>query len=462
MRALAWFSSSLVVSSIALACGGGSSSTTGPGGPGGAPPPTAKPDPAPVVDGDVTEAWVSGMHILVKHVPGAETTATHLYIQGGVRNWSKADAGIEALALRTATTGGVQGMSKDDFTRRLTEIGSSITAEAGDDYSSIEAWSLTGSWDDTFAMLADVFRRPALPATQLELVRAQQLSRLRHEQEDPDSRLGLLVHTGVWHGHPYENRVVGTLESVASIKPDQLEAHLAKLRQTSRLLLVVVGGVDASRVVAAARQGFGDLPRGEYRDEPLAAWKSGAAAVQIVEQKMPTNYIQAVFPGPAVRDPDYFAALVAMTTLGQREFEEVRTKRNLSYAPGAWLDNSRPQSVGTLYVTAVDPVTTMKVMLDQARRLREEPVGETELDGTKSMLLTRMITALQTPAGQAAGMARFQLMAGDWRLLRAMPDRVRAVTADQVKTWAAANMTKLRTFVIGDKSKIDRATLESF
>ena len=40
-----------------------------------APSPLPPVDPAPVVDGDVTEAWVHGMHILVKQVPGAEATA---------------------------------------------------------------------------------------------------------------------------------------------------------------------------------------------------------------------------------------------------------------------------------------------------------------------------------------------------------------------------------------------------
>src|SRR5207245_9916765 len=54
-------------------------------------------------DGDVGEAWIDGMQVLVKRIPGAELVATQLYIRGRVRNWSAADAGVEQLALATAT-----------------------------------------------------------------------------------------------------------------------------------------------------------------------------------------------------------------------------------------------------------------------------------------------------------------------------------------------------------------------
>ena len=47
---------------------------------------------------------------------------------------------------------------------------------------------------------------------------------------------------------------------------------------------------------------------------------------------------------PGWRDPDHADAMVAMNLLGYRLFEEVRTKRNLSYAPSAGMSGtgSRP------------------------------------------------------------------------------------------------------------------------
>jgi zinc protease len=326
-----------------------------------------------------------------------------------------------------------------------------------------DAWSLTPAWDDTFALLVDAFRHPALPQAQIELMRARQISALKHELDFPDARLAMIAHLGVFKGHPYENRAIGTLETVAGFTAAQLAAHLGKLRETSRLLLVIVGDVDPGHAIATAAQALGDLPRGSYQARPLPPVPSRTAgSVEIVEQKLPTNYLRADFPGPSWRDPDFAVARVAMTTLGLREFKEVRTKRNLSYAPGAWLAWDRELPTGSLYVTAVDPVTTMKVMLDEAKRLRDEPIPAAELAGTKATMLTGTFAEGEAPADQASQLAHAQLYAGDWRFVRSLPDRVRAVTAGQVQAWAAKHLGHLQTFVIGDPAKIDRKALEAF
>jgi predicted Zn-dependent peptidase len=419
-------------------------------------------DPATVVDGDVTDGWVNGVHVLVKRIPGAESASTQLYIQGGVRNWGKADAGIEQLALRTAATGGTESLDKSAFSNKLAELGISIGAGADSDYSSIGAWSLTPLWDEAFALLVDVFRRPAMPATQLELVRAQQLQAIKHEQETPDSRLGLLVDETIYKGHPYQHRAIGTLESVAELTLDEVKAHLARLRETSRLLLVVVGDVDAKEVFAAVDKGFGDLPRGSFELSELEHWTSDQGAVTVVEEKLPTNYIMATVPGPRMTDPDFFTAWVAMAVLGHREFEEVRTKRNLSYAAAAWFSGFSHLPAATLYTTPVDPKKTMEVMLGEAKRLRDEPVPAPELEGAKATMLTRYWQSQESPAQQASMMATVQLYGGDWRAVRTLHEKVAAVTAEQIQAWAKKRLTHFRTFVIGDPKAIDKAALESF
>jgi predicted Zn-dependent peptidase len=424
-------------------------------------PPVEPADPAPVTDGDVTDAWVHGIHILVKRIPGAESTATHLYIRGGVRNGGAADAGIEELAIAASVAGGTERLDKDAFTNRLAELGSLIDGFATEDFSVVSSWSLTPAWDDTFALVVDAFRRPALPASEIELARTRLLASLRHEQETPDGQLGLLVRT-VWRGHPYEHRPIGTLETVAKLTPEQLRAHLAKLRETSRLLLVVVGDIAPDRVLHAASAALGDLPRGSYADAPLPGWPLARGAATIVEAKLPTNYIEAVFPGSRWRDPDFAAAMVCMTALHHREFDQVRTRRNLSYAPSAYLLTNLSVPVGGLYVTAVDPIATMKVMLDEARTMREQPMGAVELAGIKATLVTQLYSDSETPGDQALRLARAELYTGDWRVSRTLADRVRAVTAADVQAWAAAHLTHLQSFVIGAGSKVDRQALEAF
>jgi len=451
----------LIALALAASCGGSQTATRPEPEPVAPAPATqaAPADPQPTVDGDVTEARVGGMQILIKNVPGAEIVAMQLHVRGGVRNWGKADAGVEALLMRTAASGGAGSLDKSAFARKLADLGSVLFADAGDDYSSIRASSLKPAWPETFQLLVDVFRRPALPDGEIALQRQRQLNQLRREQEIPDGRLALLVNQGIFGDHPYGNRAVGTLETVGKLDAAALRAHHAKLQESGRLLLVVVGDVDAGAVLEAARRGLGDLPRGAYEETALPEWKPSKAGVFVTEQKLPTNYISSVFPGARWRDPDFTAGMVAIFLLDDRLFQEVRTKRNLSYAPNAWLDFDTTLPRGTLYVSAVDPKTTMKVMLDEARRLRSQPVPDKQLAGAKASMLTRYFLQNEASDGQAFMLARAQILGGDWRMARTIKDRVAAVGAAEVQAFAQKHLDHLQTFVLGDPKTVDEALL---
>jgi zinc protease len=429
------------------------------------PPPVAAPeaprDPAPVTDGDVTVAHVNGIKILVKRIPGAEMAALQLYIRGGARGWTAADAGIEHLALSTATSGGTEALAKDAFARRLAALGSDIGSEVRLDFSAIKAKALGARWDETFVLLADTFLHPALPATELELQRQRQRSALRHELEGPDALLFLRVHQVLFKGHPFANRAIGTIESVERLTREAVTAHLAKLREASRLMFVTVGDVDPAHVVDQVRAAFGALPQGDYQGAPFPGIAFDKPTVTVSEKNLATNYILGAFPAPGWRDADHPDAMVATSLLRYRLFEEVRTKRNLSYAPGAGLGGSTTVPTGHLYVTAVDPNTTIKVMFDEVRRLQREPIPEKDLAGTKATFLTGYLMQSESTDGQAVMLAEAELLGGDWRLGRTLPERIRGVTPAGVQAYAKRYLGRLQVVVIGDPAKIDRGLFGS-
>jgi zinc protease len=423
--------------------------------------PAATSDAAPVVDGDTTVASMQGMQILVKRLPGADFVAANLYVKGGARNWTKDDAGVEALALLTAAGGGTEQLAKDAFGRRLAQLGSELSAETREDFSVLRLKALQKNWDASFALLTDVFLHPALPAAEIELQRQRELSILKHEEDVPDMRLDVLAHQLRYQNHPYQNRAIGTQLTMSKLDAAQLRAHLGKLRETGRLLLVVVGDVDGAHVLAQVKQSFATLPRGSFKDQLPAPPVLAGARFNAVERKLPTNYILGSFAVPSWRDPDFAAGLVAMRVLGYREFLEVRTKRNLSYAPSARMDAAGAIPWGTLYVTAVDPTVTWGVMLDEAAKLASTPLPATELEGNKSVYLSGFLMASETTDGQANLLGQMQLYAGDWRAVRTLPARIRAVSAADVQAFAKKRLHGLQTVYLGDPSKIDKKLFNS-
>ena len=395
------------------------------------------------------------MQILVKRAPGTEFTAVQLYIRGGVRDWTATTAGLEHVALEVATGGGTKSLAKEAYTRRLASLGASIYGYAGNEFSTIAGKAPLGSWDELFPIVVETFLAPALPESEFELVKQRELSARRHEMEDGDGRLNLQVQRAVFAGHPYANRPVGTLESIGALKTTDVGPALAVLRDSNRLLLVIVGDVDAARVIDQAKAAFASVPRGPYVETPIPPLHFTAPRVSGDAFKLPTNYIESIFAGPQWGDPDFPAMRLGMNLLGDRMFDEVRTKRNLSYAPNAYLDSWRAAPYAVLYVTTVDPNTTMQVMFDQTRRLQTELIPAKELDGTKAVFLTNYVGQHETVDGQAAELAYSHLLGGDWHKAKAFADRVRATSPEDVRRVAATWLTIPQTTVVGDPSKLD-------
>jgi predicted Zn-dependent peptidase len=429
------------------------------------PPPPAPvavaPDAPPTVDGDVTVGSVDGITVLVQRMPGADFAAGQLYVRGGTRNWTAQNAGIEDIAFRVAAAGGTTSLDKTALSRRLAALGASLSGDAHNDFSGLYLKVPVSAWDDALPLLAGAFLSPALPPDEIELVRQQMLAELHHEQESPEGQLWTLERKQLFAGHPYENRSIGSLESVTSIAAGDLGPYLAKLRETSRLVFVAVGDLDPAHVLDQVRQLFGALPRGSYVETPLPRLVFGAPHLSTFERKLPTSYCETAFPAPRWSDPDWVTGLVAMSGYSWRLWQEVRTKRNLTYAVSAYINQNFATPFGAVEVTAVEPSAAMRVILDEARRLQNEPMPDQELAGFKAVFLTGYLEGHETPDGQAASLADALLYAGDWHLARTLPDRVRAVTAADVQAYAKRYLGHLQAAVVGDPHKVDQAVFTS-
>jgi zinc protease len=227
------------------------------------------------------------------------------------------------------------------------------------------------------------------------------------------------------------------------------------MMQSSRLLLVLVGDLDAARVRAEINASFGKLPRGDYRPAPLPPLAFKAATVDVTQRAIPTNYIQGVFAAPPLSAEDYYAMRVASSLLQDRVMIEVRYKRNLSYAPEAFL-RTQGANLGGISVSAVDANQAVSVMLFEISKMQREAAPNSEIGGVISGFLTRHYMGQETNSAQAGDLAIYELIGGGWRNSLTFLERLRAVTPKDVQRVAQKYMHNIRFVVLGDPARIDK------
>src|ERR1043166_1327877 len=401
----------------------------------------------------VTEFEVNGLKVLLKRREGSLTVAAGLFIKGGSRNINAENAGIESLMLDVSTEASA-AFPRDRMRDEQSRMGTVISSSENNDYSVLALRCTRPNFDRSWQMFTDVALNPSFTKEDVGLVQEKTVVSLRDNNDDPDSYLQELQDRIAYANHPYLNPVEGTVESVSRLTPEDLRRYHQKVFETSRLLLVVVGDLDPAAVRRLVTASFGKLPRGNYVAEQVPQLSFDKSTVDVTARNLPTNYIQGMFVAPSPSSPDIYPMRIVISILRDRIFTEVRAKRNLSYAPDAFLRN-QGANVGGIYVTAVDANQSVGLMLNEITRLQTEAVNDEDIQSVVAQYLTSYYITQETNAAQASELASFELLGGGWRNSTVFVEKMSAVTPDDVKRVATKYVRNLRFVVIGNPKSIN-------
>jgi predicted Zn-dependent peptidase len=402
----------------------------------------------------VTEFDINGLKVLVKRREGSLTASAGLFIRGGSSNINAQNAGIESLMQAVAGEASA-GFPRERMRKELARMGTVIGDSINYDYSVLSLTSTRANFDHSWEIFTDVALHPSFTKDDVALIQSRMVSALRDETDDADTYLQRLQERVAYAGHPYLNRPEGTAETIGRFTAEDLRDYHAKLMQTSRLLLVIVGDLDAAQLKARIAASFGKLPRGDYKPGTTPQLSFSASTVEITQRGLPTNYVQGLFSAPPITSPDIYPMRIADAILRERLFEEVRVKRNLSYAPNAFL-GSQAANTGGIYVTAVDANQAVRVMLNEIARLQNQPIDQDDIKAAVAQFLTTYYIGQETNAAQAGALAEYELIGGGWRNSLAVLERLRAVTPADVQRVAQKYMRNIRFVVLGNPAQIDK------
>jgi zinc protease len=383
-----------------------------------------------------------------------------MYLRGGAASITAANAGIESMMLALADHG-TEKYSKDAFAALATQTGTEIGSDATVDFSVLTMQGVRQNWDKAWDLFAQAALKPTFPAAEIEIVRGQMVDAARRRSDDPDSYLTYLADSLFYAGHPYAAVVAGTPASLASITRDALAARHKERMTKENLLIVVVGNVSRSDLTSKIQSAFGGLPATGGRAGAVTAITTVTPELVTVQRDLPTNYITGFYAAPSLGDPDYTAFRAATDMLSDRLFEEVRTKRNMTYAVGAGL-STRRSNRGQLYVTAVAPDTTMKVIFSTVKELQTGALDPARVAENANASLTNYLMGQETNMGQASALGLWELSGGGWQNYNRFIESYKRVTAADIQRVARKYMSKARFVVIGDPAKVTRSVLLAY
>ena len=252
-------------------------------------------------------------------------------------------AGKASLAELTADLldHGTTTRSSNAIARELEGAASEITSGTGWETVGLRGKALSGDTALLLRNLADILRNPTFPTDELEKVRAQMLTTLASNRNDPaNNALRALYRAVLPAGHPYRLPSFSEEETgIKAITRDDLLAFHRAYYSPHSLVLAVVGDVKITDVRALVEQYLGDwqgpapVP---LTFPPVPAQPATELITRIAEK---SEAIICISHAATLRraSPDYYAAEVMNMILGgggalnSRLGDVIRDRYGLAY-----------------------------------------------------------------------------------------------------------------------------------
>ncbi len=233
---------------------------------------------------------------------------------------------------------GAKGLSEDQITNALADVGAQLGGNFGRDRAGLSLRTLSNERERKQALniYSRVIQQPEFPPDILAREQARVTAGLKEASTKPSYIAGRTLMNMLYGDHPYGFNGSGEIDTVNALQKEDLIHFYNAYYTVENAVIAIIGDVQRLEAAAIAESLTAHLP--------LKGEKSLVPPVQIPEVKIERiahpatqSHIQLAYPGLRRNDPDYFPLLVGNYILGgggfvSRLVEEIRQKRGLAYS----------------------------------------------------------------------------------------------------------------------------------
>lgn len=286
------------------------------------------------------EQWQTSSGSLVYFVENHDLPIIDLsanFYAGSARD-EKGKSGVAGIT-RYLMTLGAAGMSDEDISKQMADIGAKAGGDLDADRASFKLRTLSSERESQKALeiFTKILQKPDFPETVLEREKARIIAGLKESATQPESISSKAYMKALYGDHPYGLDDDGEPETVAKINVADLKKFYATYYGADGAVIALIGDMSRAQAEKIAETISAGLPKAQKPSPLPPVTYPAAASEQHIAHPATQAHILLGYPGMKRGDADYFPLYVGNYILGGGGFvsrltEEVREKRGLVYS----------------------------------------------------------------------------------------------------------------------------------
>ena len=412
----------------------------------------------------MVEATLSnGIPVIAAQTGTVPLTTISMVFPGGSKTDPQGHEGIAELAATLAASG-FHEVDAKTIASRFESLGASFGGSADSDGTTFSLTAPSANLAKAGALAAQIIKGALYPDEEFLRERARRVETLRITMTDPSGVSRRAARKALYGDAPYGNLPDGTPDNLAQINRNDLLYHRQHFFHPDRMKIVISGGMASDEAVDAAETMFGDwtTPNAVGQIVDKAAGEPPEPRTIVID--MPGAGQASVFaamPAPSRGGEQFDALQLANAVLGGgssgRLFEEVRTKRSLSYGAYSRIEARKDGSVLTASAQTRNETAdeVAAIILAEIAKLNAGDLDEELLARRRLFLEGSYARTLERSAGFNAivsGLLLHDLPASD---ANTMAERLAAVDSEAANAAARAviDADKATLIVVGEAER---------
>jgi predicted Zn-dependent peptidase len=388
----------------------------------------------------------NGLRVILVPRPQNLAATVLILVQAGSEYEKKHESGVshflEHLMFKGTTDRPEPGM----IAHELTALGAQFNAFTGEEYTGYYAKAQAEKLPKILEIVSDLYLHPLFNEAEIEKERGVIIQEINMYEDDLPAHAPKIFTELVYGDQPAGWDVGGEKSVIKKLSRADFVAYRDARYVMPGTVVIIAGKFSAGAALAQVKEYFAPLPRRTAPAKKKTIERQSAPKVKLYFKESDQAHLALGFRAFDMFDERRYALRVLADILGggmsSRLFMRIREQMGAAYYIGAGADLSLDH--GLLSISAgvdrakAEPVIT--AILEECRRLRDETVSERELQKTKDHMIGGLILGLETSDDLASFYGGQEVLTGSALSPKALTDRIKKVTAQEVRRTAMAIM----------------------
>jgi zinc protease len=401
----------------------------------------------------------NGMKVIVQEDKRAPVVVSQVWYRAGALDEVNGKTGV-AHVLEHMMFKGTKTLKAGQFSRMIAAAGGKENAFTGQDYTcyfqQLEKSHLPLSIKLEADRMANLVITDEEFAKEIKVVMEERRWRT---EDKPQSRVNEQFQATAFKAHPYARPVVGWMNDLENMTAADAREWYNNWYAPNNATLVVVGDVKAQEVLKLAKKYFGKL-----KAKKLPARKPQVEPPQMGERRLVVKapgklpYLAMGFHTPTLVDKpnaeqawepyalDVLAGVMSGNDSARLNQKLVR-ESSLAVDVGAGYDSTSRgrEALFELVGTPAEGKTVVELeaaLIAEIEKIKTGGVTQQELDRVKAAVIAADIYQRDSMFYQAMQIGQLETMNYSWRLLKDYPEKLKAVTSEQIQAVAKKYLVK--------------------